>query len=354
MSIHPRSQTDVKSTAPDRTTLDSALTDKTLTDTASTDTALTDTALSNTTKKPTFLGIGAHKAGTSWLYQQLTDHPKVYMPPKKEIHFFDRSPDYLSPNTLSEPSPLLRPFKLETQDLRNMAVDTARMTKCLLTGDFDKAKWYRKWLFGYYNEGWYASLFESHKDYEAYGEISPAYSMLESHDIAQIKALNPDMKLILMLRDPIDRIWSNLRYGSGKGRIEVNLDSANDIIATLKQPKVALRGDYERTLSAYLEHFDASRLLICFYEAIEQDPVGLMTGIANFLGIAPFTQANIDAKKRVNASKPRPMPQAVKDYLLEAYGPQSRRLAGALGSYATTWEGTNHSANVQMVPTLHL
>lgn len=304
---------------------------------------------SQTPQKPTFLGIGAHKAGTSWLYSQLISHPEVYMPPKKEIHFFDRSWRYPSPNILSEPSPWIRPFKLEPQDLKSTAVDAARMAKCLLTGDLEKAQWYRKWLFGYYNERWYASLFESHKNYRAYGEISPAYSILETQDIAKIKALNPDMKLILMLRDPIDRVWSNMRYGAGKGRLEVDLDSPDDIISTLKQPKVALRGDYERTLNLYLEHFDASQLLVCFYEAIRRDPAGLMLAIATFLGISPFAKANINAKKRVNASKPRSMPEPVKDYLLETYGFQAERLAKALGSYANTWEGADGAAGDRLL-----
>ncbi|MEM8501961.1 MAG: sulfotransferase domain-containing protein [Cyanobacteria bacterium P01_D01_bin.1] len=321
-------------------------------------------------QNPTFLGIGAHKAGTSWLYSQLINHPEVYMPPKKEIHFFDRSPRYLSPNTLAESSPWIRPFKLETHDWKNIAVDTARMAKYALTGDLDRAQWYRKWLFGYYDESWYRSLFESYKGYKAYGEISPAYSMLESSDVVRIKALNPDIKLILMLRDPIDRVWSNIRYGSEKGRIKVDLDSPKDILNALKQPEVALRGDYERTLNTYLEHFDASQLLVCFYEAIKYDPIGLMSGIATFLKIAPFAKSDVDAKKRVNASKPRPMPSIVKDYLLETYGSQARRLAARLGSYANMWEGveshtrtqllgsstkpdTNSSNSLQMAPTIH-
>lgn len=313
--------------------------------------------------KPTFLGIGAHKAGTSWLYKQLIGHPEVYMPPKKEIHFFDRSPRYLSPNALAESSPLLRPFKLEPRDLRKMSVDFMRMVKCALTTDFERAEWYQKWLFGYYNEDWYTSLFHQSARYNTCGEISPSYSILESQDIARIKDLNPDMKLILMLRDPIDRAWSNIRFGSDRGRLDVNLESPDDIIEALQQPKVVLRGDYERTLNNYLEHFDSSQVLVCFYEAIKHDPVGLMAGVTAFLGISAFAEGNINYQKRVNASKPRPMPRVVKDYLLEIYAPKVERIAKTLGSYANIWEGMNTSLDniqpsgaardLQMLPTLH-
>lgn len=312
--------------------------------------------------RPTFLGIGAHKAGTSWLYEQLVAHPEVYMSPKKEIHFFDRSPHYLSSNILAEPSPLLRPFKLESEDWKRMGIDVMRMAKCLLTGDFERAEWYRKWLFGYYDEAWYASLFPRSAKYKAYGEISPSYSMLRSEDVARIKAVNPNMKLLLMLRDPIDRAWSNIRFGSGKGRLQVDLASPDDIIRALQQPKVVLRGDYEQTLATYLEHFDSSQVLVCFYEAIKHDPVGLMAGVTSFLEIAPFQSGVVNAQKRVNASKPRPIPRIVKEYLLETYTPRVESLSSTLGSYANGWEGMNTplegeslaaNRDFQLLPTLH-
>jgi len=312
--------------------------------------------------RPTFLGIGAHKAGTSWLYEQLNRHPEVYMTPKKEIHFFDRSPSYLSPNMLAESSPILRPFTLESEDFKQMIIDTMRMAKYALTGDLEQADWYRKWLFGYYDEDWYSSLFPHSDKYKAYGEISPAYSMLTSEDVARIKALNPDMKLLLMLRDPIDRVWSNIRFGADKDRLDVDLASPENIIETLKQPNVAMRGDYERTLNTYLEHFDSSQVLICFYEAIKHDPTGLMAGVTDFLGISPFAKGTINHTKRVNASKPRPMPRLVKDYLLDTYASKVKRMATTLGSYANIWEGMGASLDnpssgttqdCKMLPTLH-
>jgi len=312
--------------------------------------------------KPSFLGIGAHKAGTSWLYQQLSSHPEVYMSPKKEIHFFDRSPRYSSRNTLAESSPFKRPFRLEHQDLRRTVFDIVRMAKCALTSDFEQAEWYRRWVFGYYDEEWYASLFPQSARYKAYGEISPSYSILDSEDVARIKRLNPDMKLLLLLRDPIDRAWSNIRYGHSNKHLNVDLDSPDDIIRVLQQPKVVLRGDYERTLNIYLDHFDSSQVLVCFYEAIKHDPIGLMSGITEFLGISPFAAAMINHQKRVNFSKPKPMPSTVKDYLLETYAPNVKRIAAAFGSYANIWEGGNRpvsvqspriSSDFQMIPTLH-
>ncbi|MEL6160501.1 MAG: sulfotransferase domain-containing protein [Cyanobacteria bacterium J06623_5] len=315
--------------------------------------------------RPTFLGIGAHKAGTSWLYEQLITHPDVYMPPKKEIHFFDRSTKYLSPNILSVSSPFLRPWTLEKKDLSTTLHDSLRIGKLLLTGDLKQADWLRRWIFGYYSEEWYVDLFRQTKPHQVCGEITPSYSMLEPEDIARIKALNPEIKLLFMLRDPVDRAWSNIRFGVGKGRLQANLESTDEIIATLKQPGVVLRGDYERTLNNYLQYFDASQMLICFYEAIKYDPVGLMADITSFLDIPPFATDAIDHKRRVNSSKPRQMPKAVRDYLVETYAPSIDRLAGALGSYAEGWKmrhsqlvssgaiAAEHPISSDLPPTVH-
>lgn len=284
------------------------------------------------------------------------------MPPKKEIHFFDRSPYYLSPNTLAVSSPLLRLLRSERWDIRDRIKDLLRLVKYTFIGDAERADWYRKWSFGYCDDSWYQALFNSAKSHQICGEITPSYSMLESQDIARIKALNPDIKLIFMLRDPIDRAWSAIRFGSGRGRLNVDLASPDEIIDTLKQPGVVLRGDYERTLDNYLQQFDSSQLLVCFYEAIRQDPVGLMTDIADFLDISPFAEGSINASKRVNASKPRPMPKPVRDYLLETYGPSIERIASSLGSYANVWKSlhspvtvgrSNYGSDYTIPPSVH-
>ena len=62
---------------------------------------------------PTFLCIGAHKAGTTWLQKVLETHPDVFLP-MKEIHFFDRDPSYPSSNYLVDSSPFTQLMKKES------------------------------------------------------------------------------------------------------------------------------------------------------------------------------------------------------------------------------------------------
>lgn len=55
----------------------------------------------NSEKYPTFIGIGTQKGGTTWLYHQLRQHPDIWMPLNKELHYFDRNVKYPSPSHLT-------------------------------------------------------------------------------------------------------------------------------------------------------------------------------------------------------------------------------------------------------------
>lgn len=100
---------------------------------------------------PDFLGIGATKAGTTWLYQNLFAHPDIFMPTTKELHYFDRRFDEI-----------LYVYTRKFKDVKG------------------KIK----------------------------GEITPAYSILNIERIKFIHLLMPDVRLIFIMRNPIERAWS--------------------------------------------------------------------------------------------------------------------------------------------------
>ncbi|MEM9537143.1 MAG: sulfotransferase [Cyanobacteria bacterium P01_E01_bin.45] len=294
----------------------------------------------STTTGPTFLGIGAQKAGTSWLHSQLDKHPQIWMPPlKKEIHYFDRSTSYLSPNDLATSSFKDRLFGNEQWERERTMDCLATIVRQLLKLKFQNARWWAKWTFGYYDEDWYRSLFSQAKADQQRGEVTPAYSILTREDVARIAALNPEMKLIFMLRNPIERAWSSIRFAIDRKNADFDITSSSAIVKRLQEPLMMLRGDYERTLALYSELFDPSQILIGYYDAISQDPHGLLSGVTEFLEISPLHSTLIDNQTRVNSSPPRPIPADVKDYLWETYSPMIERLASSVGGYAKHWNG---------------
>ena len=240
--------------------------------------------------------------------------------------------------------------------------DTARIVKKLIAGRFRNAMWLSRWTFGYYSESWYKSLFSQAKSHQISGEITPAYSILEANDIARIKAVNPNIKMIYMIRNPIDRAWSAIRYNISRRKLNIDVISDDEIISKLQSRGMILRGDYERTLDNYLRYFDSSQMLVCFYDAIQANPIGLMSSITNFLDISPFEENTVNNQTFVNTSPSYEMPTGVKDYLTDTYAPMIKRLAVRFGSYARIWEKSlndsklttlNTNTESQYIPAIH-
>jgi hypothetical protein len=133
---------------------------------------------------PDFIGIGAQKAGTTWLYSALSAHPQIWTTPKKEIHYFDRSPDWRDPK--------IEKFK------------KARGGRSRL----ETWHWYRKYSRLPRNDRWYASLFRPGRNQIA-GEITPDYYVMDKAKVSRVHDTLPDTKLLFFMRNPIERAWSH-------------------------------------------------------------------------------------------------------------------------------------------------
>ncbi|HWO71106.1 MAG TPA: sulfotransferase [Actinomycetota bacterium] len=178
---------------------------------------------------PTFLGIGVPRAGTTWLHAFLASHPDVYLPARrKEVRFFDR----------------------------------------------------------YYGRGlaWYEGFFcpeEEAPRYAAIGEISPQYFYCDACPDRIADSL-PGVRLLLMLRHPVDRAYSN--YGFRVQRSGFR-GSFEEFLA--RSPGMLERGHYARYLDRYLRRFDRARLLVLLFEEVVRDDAGARGALAAFLGLRP-------------------------------------------------------------------
>jgi len=142
--------------------------------------------------RPDFLYVGAQKAGTSWLYRQLEPHPDFWMPPVKELHYFDQ------PTRTKEFHP---PQRGDARD--SSFIDGMKDLSAQFYLDLDS----------------YGRLF-SHKGTQLSGDISPAYSTLTDEIIERVVNHFPNMKVVFLARDPVERAWSQLSMGVRLGMIK--------------------------------------------------------------------------------------------------------------------------------------
>jgi hypothetical protein len=301
---------------------------------------------------PDFLGIGAQKAGTTWLYRNLRQHPEIWLPPIKELHYFNRLYP-ASPSPLTTTPLFLRPLSRQRSDqlwrreLTRAFLNIRRMS-------LQESCWHFRFFFAQqYNDRWYASLFKDQVN-RVTGEITPAYSILEDQTIEHIHTIMPQARITFIIRNPIERAWSAARTGirqlGRKGRIELDGEGSH-LLEALPPARLerlfqrirsrdgyVLRGDYVRTINNWSRHFPREQFLIGFFEEIVHSPAQFLLRIFDFLQVDASTDYITDlAFKKVNPSPGKQMPPKIERLLATQYYPQIKTLSEMLGGYADQW-----------------
>ena len=260
--------------------------------------------------RPDFLGIGAQKSATRWLYRRLSQHPEVYLTYIKELHYFDKLRGLGFFDRFSE-----RSWK--------------KATKKFSLKKSQHLSWMLKYTLGRYNDDWYSSLFAAAGERKS-GEITPEYSGLPVRDIKVIKEINPDLRIIYLLRDPVSRAWSHFRMQirhTGK-RIEDLSDE--EVIKWLDSEVIYEKGNYYDNLSRWMEVFPENQILIGYLEEVANTPSDLIRRVQDHIGIAPinFDQDSLEEKNHVGIKVP--FKDSYKDFLREKYRDHNEKLYDAL------------------------
>lgn len=288
-----------------------------------------------TSLPPQFLGIGAQHAGTSWLYECLKKHPELWLPPEKELHYFDRSPKYPSPSHLYPEQPLLRVLgndqgnKLFRSRVRSVVKDNINNHEVL--------SWYLKYFLLPASDSWYLSLFERGLGKIA-GELSPSYAMLELEDVQKIRRLLPKVKVIFILRNPIDRTWSQFRHRIRLRQVDPNI-SIDEFKEWNNVPSVAIRSNYLRTLSIWTSVFPEEQIYVGFYDQISSEPQKFLAKILDFVGASSdaTTVKSILKAEKVNVGPELDIPSDFREHLEQRYQDDINQLVRRYGDRISHW-----------------
>ena len=236
-----------------------------------------------TDKGPDFLVIGAQRAGTTWLHRVLRQHPSLWLPPVKELHYFDR---------LETTRTILDPKERRRVGLKQ-----------LLSLD--------PWLVSYWlrarSDEWYARLFRDAKAKGLVaGEITPAYATLDETVLRRIKGLNDNIKLIFVMRDPVERAWSAVNNAAKKG---IDASTVEKSIKRARESGAAARSAYGDTIRRLEAVFPASQVHYCFFEDLRDRPEALTSDLFSFLGVEPVPPTPVQLPQAVNvAAGSKPIP----------------------------------------------
>lgn len=147
------------------------------------------------------------------------------------------------------------------------------------------------------------------------GEICHAYSSMTPAQLEKMRAGFPHLKIIYMMRDPIDRAWSGLaraRARTGK-TIEPGW-SWDRLQDELEQAKAAEKSDYMQTVSQFMHTFGPDQFYAGTFEQLRDEPAAFLSGLARWLGIAEFAEQAIPSPPRSQGAYP-PIPRVAEQWL---------------------------------------
>lgn len=285
------------------------------------------------TGEPTILlGVGATKAGTTWLWDHLSGHPDCHVRAIKELHYFD---------TL-ENGAFARQIKVQTAFAERLALRAASGL-----GDAARVEQRRADV-----AEWLEVLRRKVEDVPAYlaylaggarssqrlvADVTPAYASLPEARLRQMAGMAADVRFLYLLRDPVSRFWSHVRMIAERAvRTAAEVPAAarallDDILDG--RPSAALdRGDYAGALTRLNAAVAPGRLLVMFHE-------DLMTArgysrLCAFLGIA---EGRPDFGRRVFASAPIEMTDAQRARLGAFLAPQYAHVGRHFAALPEAW-----------------
>ncbi|MCP4142733.1 MAG: sulfotransferase [Chloroflexi bacterium] len=278
---------------------------------------------------PDFIGIGTQRSGSSWLYRRLGEHPELWLPPIKEIHFFDR----LDATADARKKKFYKDFRNRYRSYRSPE-QVPKVKRPNLSWDIN-------YFFRPKNFIWYSSLFSQGAD-RVTGEVTPEYMTLSKEVVKKIYAHNPKMKMIFIMRDPIDRIWSAAaRHFVINNKRVIRKIGEEELLSFVKKRATILRANYLRTLSVWESIFPTDQIHIDFFDNIQDNPNEVLLRIFGFLGVKASTEYMlVEPYKRVASSTKKAktsIPHTLEHVVCVQNIDQLNELSQRFGGHTTKW-----------------
>lgn len=247
---------------------------------------------------PDFLVIGPQRTGTTWLHAQLRNHPEVMLSEPKELLFFNR---LKSPN-----HPRFQSAELDWY-----------------LKFFHEPRWRRVWKNARCRRRFGVSYSPKVR-----GEATASYAALDPDVIDEIVLLNPDLKAILMVRDPLERAWSHAKKDLARNRARRLEEVAEHEFMRF------FKDDYQLRCARYADNFGnwkarlkPGHLFVGRFDDIGSRPRELLLDVMSFLGVDSSGRfVGDDVARAVNPTASDRIPARYRTVLEELLGDEQAKL----------------------------
>ncbi|MEL6620618.1 MAG: sulfotransferase [Pseudomonadota bacterium] len=287
---------------------------------------------------PAFLYcIGAAKAGTTWLSRALRAHPQASLPPMKETHYFDSLENGTSIWALDQ---LIR-VRTEARKALSAADDPAARKRATRRVE-DMDRWIGLVGSQRRNDALYQKLMLRGAGEKArvVADITPAYATLKQASFERMAGLNDgDTRFLMILRDPVDRLWSNISMTLARRATKgVEPNAARTALMEEVQngtsPEMA-RSDYAGTLARLETAVPEDKRLVLFFEELFRPET--LARLTDFMG---FDSPLNGPDEKVNAGSGTRMTPQERSQLATLLRPQYEHIRNRMGWLPDRWQDT--------------
>jgi hypothetical protein len=242
---------------------------------------------------PTFVGLGSQRSASTWLHSVLKAHPQITMTSRKEVAYFGK-----------------------------------------------QIQWH--------NLNWYTDLFRDPSGLPTRairGDISPWYSRLRRHSVESLRRIIPDLKAVLIIRNPIARSWSQAMVElSFMKDVPADHVPIGRILRHVVRRRTNRYNDYQPVIELWDDVFGAGCVHVDIFDKVKTDPNGLLRGILKHVGADPDLRVPDEVLKEQVGSTEKAikgvkveMPEFMRWLLATQWLEPTRRLNAKLDGMVDSW-----------------
>lgn len=271
-------------------------------------------------------GIGATKAGTSWLYRYLAGHPDCHLRSVKELHYFDtvdfgdragRAAGMRARRDLLAVKPGTNADRTQRID------DLTALSDVIEEGD---------------EAAYLAYLNAGRVQQRLVGDITPSYGLLSQQRLKQMAGMAAQVRFVYLMRDPVERLWSHVRMiarrrSGSDTQIAGQAGAILTRVVSGAEGHIAERGDYRTVLGRIDRALNPKQVFLAFHEELFSGP--MIEKLCAFLGIGPHPA---DFARTAHAGVPVEMTPAQRADAAAWLAPQYEFVAARMGGLPKIWE----------------
>lgn len=241
-----------------------------------------------------FLVIGGQRCGSTWLHSKLNQHPSIWMPPRiGELQYWD--------TVFGEEEYKPELFKHQMALINYLSIFDDRLHTC--------------------------------------GEVTPSYSVLHASKIEALHRTCRDLKIILLIRNPIDWAWSTAKLHF-KTPEDFNGAPISDIEKLFLEPGYFRKAEFDEIHRAWSSVFSSAQTLVLNFDDIPKNPTRILKACFEHLGVSSvfFPWSGVELKEKVNQISGRKMPFETRSFLVNMNVERIDRIVGYFGNSYSYWK----------------